>query len=249
MQEQIFDLLLKEEEVSWKTIIYELVKNEQMNPWDIDISLLTQKYMEAIRTMQEHDLKISGKVLLAAAILLKIKSTHLVDKDISRLDALLNQDELQSEDDQNFLGDSSQARKEKQQFALIPRNPQPRNRKVSVQDLVDALQQAMATKKRMLERIRPIQFNLPERGVDIMEVIHDVYHKIVYYSQRDENNKISFTKLLPPRAGKQEKVYTFLPLLHLEHERKIELEQEKPFAEIYVELSGEKRERNSERHK
>lgn len=238
MQQEILDMLLKEEEVGWKAIIFELVKNEQMNPWDIDISLLTQRYLEAIKSMQEHDLKISGKVLLAAAILLKIKSTHLVDKDIGRLDALLNPEEPLPEDDPNFVGDASQTKKEKQQFTLIPRNPQPRNRKVSVQDLIDALQQAMATKKRMLDRIRPVQFNLPERGVDIMEVIHDVYHKIVYYSQKNEKEKVTFSKLLPPRAGKQEKVYTFLPLLHLEHEQKIELEQKKPFAEIYVGLSG-----------
>src|SRR3989344_3373353 len=99
MQQEILDLVLKEEEVSWKTIIFDLVKSEQMNPWDIDISLLTQKYLEVIKKLKEHDLKISGKVLLAAAILLKIKSTHLIDKDIFQFDALLNQEEELLEDD------------------------------------------------------------------------------------------------------------------------------------------------------
>ncbi|MBI4151590.1 segregation/condensation protein A [Candidatus Woesearchaeota archaeon] len=241
MQDQIFDLLLKEEEISWKTIIFELVKNEQMDPWDIDISLLTQKYLGAVKVMQEHDLKISGKVLLAAAILLKMKSTHLLDKDITRLDALLNQDEAVPEEDLLLDDDTHHEKKEKQQFTLIPRNPQPRNRKVSIHDLVNALQQAMATKKRMLERLRPVQFNLPERKVDIVEVIHDVYHKIVYYSQKNEKEKITFSKLLPPRAGRYEKAYTFIPLLHLENQQKIEMEQEKPFAEIHVGLASKKK--------
>lgn len=244
MQQEILDLVLKEEEVSWKTIIFDLVKSEQMNPWDIDISLLTQKYLEVIKKLKEHDLKISGKVLLAAAILLKMKSTHLIDKDISHLDALLNPDEPLPEEDLEFSGNANQRKKEKQQFALIPRNPQPRNRKVSVHDLVNALQQAMATKKRILERIRPVQFALPEKKVDIMEVIHDVYHKIVYYTQKDENQKITFSKLLPPRAGRHEKVYTFLPLLHLENQQKIEMEQEKPFAEISVGLPGQKKQKS-----
>ncbi|MBS3169709.1 segregation/condensation protein A [Candidatus Woesearchaeota archaeon] len=240
MQQEILDLLLKEEEVSWKTIIFELVKTEQMDPWDVDISLLTKKYLAAIKAMQEHDLKISGKVLLAAAILLKIKTSHLLDKDISRLDALLNPDEPLPEEEPDFSEDSGRGKKEKQQFALIPRNPQPRNRKVSIQDLVNALQQAMATKKKMLERIRPVQFNLPENKVDILEIIHDIYHKVVYYSQKNEKEKITFSKLLPPRAGRHEKVYTFLPLLHLENQQKIEMEQEKPFAEIFIGLPGKK---------
>ena len=69
MQEEILQMLLKEEEISWKTILYDLVRNEQMDPWDINVSLLTKKYIEVIKTMQEHDFRISGKVLLAAAIL------------------------------------------------------------------------------------------------------------------------------------------------------------------------------------
>ncbi len=242
MQHEILDLVLREEEVGWKTIIFDLVKSEQMDPWDIDISLLTQKYLQVIKKLKEHDLKVSGKVLLAAAILLKMKSTHLIDKDISHFDTLLNPEEA-------FLGDDDQleitrGKKEKQQFTLIPRNPQPRNRKVSVQDLVNALQQALATKKRMLERIRPVQFNLPEKNVDIMEVIHDIYHKVVYYTEKEQSEKISFTKLLPPRAGRHEKVYTFLPLLHLENQQKIEMEQEKPFAEINVSLFKERKKEN-----
>ncbi len=239
MQQEILDLVLKEEEVGWKTIIFDLVKAEQMDPWDIDISLLTQKYLEVIKKLKEHDLKVSGKVLLAAAILLKMKSTHLIDKDISRLDALLNPDEPLLEDDEQL--ETVHGKKEKQQFTLIPRNPQPRNRKVSVHDLVNALQQALATKKRMLEKIRPVQFNLPEKKVDIMEVIHDMYHKVVYYTEKEQTQKITFSKLLPPRAGRHEKVYTFLPLLHLENQQKIDMEQEKPFAEINVSIAKPKK--------
>src|SRR3990167_3010217 len=88
--ERIFNILLsKADEVTWQSIIYELVKTEQMDPWDIDISLLTQKYIDMLRTLKEHDFRISGKVLLAAAILLKMKSNKLVGEDLSELDRLL----------------------------------------------------------------------------------------------------------------------------------------------------------------
>ena len=91
--QQIWDLLIKEEEISWRTILYDLVKTEQMDPWNINITLLTKKYIDTIKEMPEHDLRVSGKIVLAAAILLKIKSNHLIDNDFSRFDALLTPDE------------------------------------------------------------------------------------------------------------------------------------------------------------
>lgn len=236
MQQQIFELLLEQEDVSWKSILYDLVRTEQMDPWDIDITLLTQKYIHIIKAMQEHDFRISGKILLAAAFLLKIKSAHLVDHDISNLDKLINQSE-ESMDEESLFNDLEGGHpKDKQQFALIPRHPQPRSRKVSIHDLVEALQRALASKKRILAKQRPVKFVLPERKMDIMGVIRELYHKIVYYTNKESSDKLTFTQLLPPRAGRLEKAYTFIPLLHLENQHKVETEQAKPFDEIYVKL-------------
>ena len=239
MQQQIFDMLLNQEEVSWKSLIYELIKTEQMDPWDINITLLTQKYIQVIKAMQEHDLRISGKILLAAAVLLKIKSTHLVDHDISQLDSLINQSDEQMEGEELFEELNSGERKLKEKYKLIPKNPQPRTRKVSVEDLIQALQKAMVSKRRILEQQRPSKFVPPKRGLDILEVIRELYHKIVYYDQKDQKN-LTFSKLVPPGAGKREKVHTFIPLLHLENLQKVETSQKQHFDEIYVRLLDKK---------
>jgi segregation and condensation protein A len=240
MQQKIFDLILNEEEVGWKTILYDLVKSEEMDPWDVNISLITKKYIDLIKKMQEHDLKVSGKIVLAAAFLLKIKSNHLIDHDISNLDRLLNQNEEVLDDDmlEEFQEALEKQAREKQKYQLIPRQPQPRNRKVSIQDLVSALQRAMESKKRTLAKQRPVKYNMPNRGVDIMEVISDVYHKIIYYTKKKDAKKLTFSQLLPANASKQDKVYTFLPLLHLENQRRVDTEQKGPFAEIHVRLLG-----------
>ncbi len=236
MQEQILDLLLKQEDVTWKTILYDLVRTQQMDPWDIDVSLLSAKYIEAIHQMQEHDLRISGKILLAAAFLLKIKSSHLVDHDLNELDKLIHQTETAIDEEELFDGLAHPERKKLDLFTLIPRNPQARNRKVSIHDLIDALQRAMATKRRILQQQRPVKMTIPAKKMDIMDAIRDMYHKITFYSEKDQSPRLSFSRLLPPHPGKQEKVYTYIPLLHLENEQKIEMEQEKPFEEIYVKL-------------
>lgn len=237
MQQQIFDILLNQEEVTWKSLLMDLVKSEQMDPWDVNITLLTQRYIQAVKEMKEHDFRVSGKILLAAALLLKMKSIHLVDNDLSKFDALLNQteDELLEE---GFLENLAAGRApwEKGKYQLIPRNPQPRQRKVSVTDLVEALQRAMATRKRFFAKQRPTPFVMPKKGLDILEAIREVYQKLNYYFQKEKVDKLAFSRLVPRQAGRQEKVIAFVPLLHLENQQKVLMEQEQHFDEIYVRL-------------
>lgn len=236
MQDQVFDLLLEKEDVTWRSLLYDLVKTEQMDPWNIDITLLTKKYVKVIKAMQEHDFRISGKILLAAAFLLKIKSAHLIEHDISNLDALINS--TQEEIDEDELFDSLEnGKKKRDKYQLIPRNPQARSRKVSIHDLVGALQKAMVTKRKILAQQRPTKFTMPKRRIDIMGVIRELYHKIVHYTKEENKKRLAFSQLLPPNAGKKEKAYTFLPLLHLEHQRKVETRQHRPFDEIWVKLT------------
>jgi len=241
-QEEVMDLLLEQDDVTWRTILLDLVKSEQMDPWDVNLTILTKRYLQAIKEMQEHDLKISGKILLAAALLLRIKSTHFIDKDLAEFDQLLYQQQDEMDENWDNLSEEQKEQRIKEKYKLIPRNPQPRSRKVSIHDLISALQKAMETKKRILAQQRPVKYVIHKKGMDIVEVIYDLYHKIMYYSNKEENqnSKISFTQLLPPQAGKQEKAFTFIPLLHLENLQKVETEQAKPFEEIYITLRDKK---------
>src|SRR3989338_8864918 len=152
MQQKIFYLLLEQEEIGWKSLIYDLIKTEQMDPWDVNITLLTQKYIQAIKAMQKHDLRISGKILLAAAILLKIKTSHLLEHDITKLDQLISQNNEGIGEEELFEELESGEKRLREKYKLITRNPQPRTRKHSVNDLIEALQKAMASKKRILAK-------------------------------------------------------------------------------------------------
>jgi chromatin segregation and condensation protein Rec8/ScpA/Scc1 (kleisin family) len=40
--EKIFEILFNKDEVTWQSLLYELVKTEQMDPWDINVSMLTK---------------------------------------------------------------------------------------------------------------------------------------------------------------------------------------------------------------
>lgn len=231
--ERIFSILFsKADEITWQSILYELVKTEQMDPWDIDVSNLTQRYIEMIRTLKEHDFRVSGKVLLAAAILLKMKSNKLVGEDLTELDRLL----IGVEDEMEELGfeETSSVPKLGEIPALIPRTPQPRKRKVSIFDLVEALEQALEVKKRrLLHSIPPLNLEAPKKKKDITEIIREVYGRIKGFFFGALQGNLTFSKLLPSQS-KEDKVYTFIPLLYLSQQNKIELVQETPFGEISV---------------
>lgn len=231
MQDQLLDMLLKDDEITWKSIIMDLIKSEQMNPWDIDISLLTKKYIETVKQLKEANFFVSGNVLIAAALLLKIKSSRILTEDIANLDNyLFSQDEEEFEE----LEESYRIQDEEIPKLAI-KTPQPRKKSVSVNDLIRALQGALKVSKRKeikreLERsFKPPE--VPEKKVDITALIKDIYEKIMQFFKKEEN--VTFSKLVISEK-KEDKILTLLPLLHLDNQEKIDLYQAEHFGEIEI---------------
>jgi segregation and condensation protein A len=236
-QQQILTMLFDQDEITWQNIIYDLVKTEQMDPWDVDISLITQKFLEKLRDLKDMDFRISGKILLASSILLRIKSNRLLTYDISAWDALMNSvGEIEEEnlllDEGVGYGTASIA----MQAALFPRTPQPRKRKVSVYDLINALEKAIGvqTRRSMYKSYVP-QIQIPHNSLDMNLLIKDMYKRIVIFFKGNKK-KLTFSELVPESETKEDKVLTFIPLLHLDNERKIDLLQTEHFSEIEVKL-------------
>lgn len=228
-------IVLEKDEVSWQAILYDLVKKEGMDPFDIDVSKIAQSYLDNIREMKNHDFRLSGKVVLAAAIMLKLKSNKLVGHDLNELDRLLTQPEF---DEAAFFDEIHSGGAQKQDVfipELIPRTPQPRKRKVSIHDLVWALQKALEVKRRRVLRHRPpAPMDAPERKFDVSKLIKGIFAKLVTFF----NNKqeiITFSNLTPSK-DKNDIITTLIPLLHLANERKVELSQQEHFGEIYVKV-------------
>jgi|TARA_Y100000310_G_scaffold85507_1_gene82327 segregation and condensation protein A len=230
-------MLLQEDEITWQTIIYDLIKSEEMDPWDIDISLLSKKYIETLKKLQEMNFAISGKVILASAILLKLKSHKLVEEDIARFEDIINppEEEFLSELDAEDMGSL-----EENKIIVIPKMPQPRRRKVSLQDLVGALQKALQVDKRRLIRRQEAldipEVTIPEKKVNINDLITQIYSKITTFFKT--NKTLTFTKLVGSDR-REDKIATFIPLLHLDHQRKIDLHQEDHFGEIHIKKRGD----------
>ena len=237
--EHILNILSNKDEITWQAVLYELVKSEQMDPWDIDVSLLSHKYIGTLKKLKEFDMALSGKVVLAAAILLKIKSKRLITEDIDAFDNLLSGQDEESLYDGQPLDEHQRERMRIDGIGLIPKTPQPRKRKVSIFELVDALRLALDTDRRRLLRIRPVEMVLPQKTWDISDAMRSIYSRIVGFFTGDEGGKLTFDQLVPD-GSKKDKIQTFLPLLHLTTQRKIDLFQDVPFGEIEIRLNADK---------
>ncbi len=235
MQDRIYQLLLNQNEIAWQDIIYNLIKTEQIDPWNIDVSLLTKKYLETIKKMQDLNFFISGKVLLAAALLVRLKSTKFIDEDMREFDSILYppQDEIE-----DFL--EYKERKKYESRPLAVKTPLARKRQVTINDLIQALEIALKVdtrKKLRLERwLGHNGLALPEKKTNISEWISRIFAKIRGFFKRREI--ITFTKLLQ-EPSKHEKILTLYSLLHLETNDKIDIEQKEGCGEIFISLKSQ----------
>ncbi len=242
MHDKIISIVSNNENITWQNMILELIKNENMDPWDLDISKLARKFIKIIKRMKELDLFVGGKMLLAAAYLLKIKSVSLIDDYISEFDKMI----AESEED-NFIGDfyeelendwneEIEYKKEELPEGLVPRTPQPRKRKVSVYDLMEALQKAIeVSERKALREMKVPKVKIPEKKRDVSEVIKELYSRIVDIFKRKK--RLTFSELIPSNS-KEDIVQTFIPLLHMSNRsyNKVDLIQKEPFQEIEIKL-------------
>ncbi|MBN1175595.1 segregation/condensation protein A [Candidatus Woesearchaeota archaeon] len=245
-QDAVFEIVFEKDELNWKELIYDLVRAEGMNPWDIDVSLLAKKFLETLNKLKETDFRVGGKMLLTSSLLLKIKSDKLLLDDIAGLDSLINgpalEDDFLEEDGFEFeQTDINQFLNDQRQ--IVPRTPQPRERKVSVYDLVDALEAALETdirRQRTLSQVRieEDEPSAPVRVFDLTVSMNSIQHSLKKLLTKSKST-IPFESLLPSQE-KQDVVFTFLPLLHLENQRKINLNQEFHFGPIEVEIFNRK---------
>ena len=238
-EQQIYDLIFNENDLSWQSLLMDVVKEENLYPWDIYISKLVKGYVDTVKKMKNANLRISGKVVLAAGLLLKVKSKRFVEHEMIQFDNLLKSAEQQQYVDDDFadidlLANSSD---EKTEYPLYPRMPQPRKRKVSIYDLVEALDKAMGVRQRRIDRRMPYarQRILIPDAKDIEGIIVTVYDKIRNFFKKNKQDKLTFSKLVPG-DDKDSRLFTFIPLLHLSNERRVDLKQETHFGEIEVSL-------------
>lgn len=232
-QEEIHKIIFSRE-LGWQEIIYDLINTEQLDPWDVNIIVLTDRYLEKIRELEEADFFISSKVLLAASLLLRIKSELLLNKYLKSIDEILfgKKDQKKSVLERIELDEDIPF--------LVPKSPIPRFRKVTLQELIDSLNKAIITENRRIKKeivnknaLREVGISLPKKTYSIKDRIEAIFARLSgHFEKNKEEKKVKYSEFVGPE--REERIISFSPLLHLENQKKVWLEQEKHFDEIDI---------------
>lgn len=239
MLDDLYNLIVDKDEITWQSLLMDLIKSEQMDPWDIDVSLLTKKYIESIKELQKFNFFVSGKMLLASALLLRIKSDKLMDEDLVEFDNLLYPPaDLDPMELEAYLQAPEPDRKFEKPMLTI-KTPQARKRRVNLADLIGALHKALEVNQRRIKKNEYYSYSeveIPVKEIDITELIKKVYSKIIGHFNFNKDGKLTFKALLESDR-REDKILTLLPLLHLDTDGKINLFQEEHFGDIFVEMN------------
>lgn len=236
-QNQVYDLITGHE-VSWQEIIYDLIRTEQLDPWDLDIGLLAEKYLERIRQLEDENFFVSSKVLLACSLLLRLKAELLANKFIQSLDEAL----YGRKEDKKYEYGKIQLDEDELPI-LVPKTPMPRFKRVTLQELLGALNKAVETENRRIKK--EIKFRQAEKAALVVLPRHDkiplkdriasAFARITGHIKHPEKpqTRMKFSELAPSRT---EQLSAFLPVLHLANQERVYLDQEKHYDEIFMML-------------
>ena len=206
---------------TWKDLLVELVKKNRLDPWDVDIVKVIDEYMDAIKAFKVLDLRLPANMLLAASILLRFKSDLF-----KPVEATVDLEEAES-----------MPRQEVQVEGLTFRLRPPTKRRVTLEELISALEEAMKIKEeRSLSASRQIGLPISINPIDIEEEIEGVYatiEKIV-----DGEGLVTFTSLLKESSSEDMLLEIFIPVLFLANNGKIGIMQEEFFGEIIIILKS-----------
>ncbi len=216
---------------NWKILLSEIVKESGFDLWNIDITKLTDSYLQKIKEMKEGNLLIPANALLAAAILLKLKTYSLKLTSIQE-----DEDQLKIPTDEQLLGD-----------ALNLDNPiRLKEGQVSLDELIGVVDYIMnkPTKSNLERQIKEKKeevFILPKKTEEIGTRVKFLFKKLE--KDVDSEGCITFSKLTNGNgnddgtSGPQDLVDNyFIPLLFLSQEKKVNIWQEKLFSEIFIKL-------------
>lgn len=232
-------------------ILVSLAKTGKVDPWNIDIVDITDKYLAQLFQMKSQNLRLTGRTLLFAAILLKLKSNVLENIDINEFeagneDAEFNEFELNDD----FEADYSQDYNTNNVISIdevLQRRTSVRlnrNRVVTLKDLIRQLEfYEMIDKKQSLKnaherakrRVRSYANLSPD---DIVNLAHDEYiengvqrlkenlEQIFRKEKKIELNELTLLGM--------DKIAAYISLLFLSAESDYELVQDEFYSDLYV---------------
>jgi len=222
-------------------IVFELVVNNRLNPWDINLIEFSKMYLARVRKANDLNLIIAGKLVYMAWEILKLQTEQLLQRvdrpehvemmfdgwDPDNLDIFvepfeMGPGEMLLHTEENPIQEKVRRRSE---------------RPVTLIDLLDAFEEAKKEAdirqelSKFMEKYKRPEFDDKSHKESLEEDIAGVWERI----QRCGQGSIAIADLYD--GGKEDRVKVFVSILFLARMGKLHIWQEKkPFGEIFLEV-------------
>ena len=207
-----------------------MAKKGEIDPWNVDVIELADKFLKRLEEAQRLDLRVSGRVLLYAAILVRMKAEVITAESLGCEEEVIP-DEVDFEDFQ-----FEEVEDEEVVEVLI--TPRKRVRRFThLKDLIQELKKAEEVEKRRLRRkkfeVKPsldetLKIPHEESLEDTIAMVENILNKLfkgketLYFSEIIKGMNID------------EIVSYYLSILHLAFRKKIEVYQKELYEEIEI---------------
>ena len=221
-------------------LLLHLIKKSKMEIFDIEISEITNQYINFINEMTEMNLDIASEYLVMAAELIEMKSRKLLPK---KDEEEVTEDEINPEEElkrrlleyEKYKESTAVFRSlEEKRTSYYTKAPESlknyldetieNDGSVSVMDLLDAFQKLLEReqfKKPINTKIARKELSVKERVVKIRDILK-------------QKKKVNFIELFDD-FSKPYVVVTFLSVLEMAKNGEITLKQDNNFSDIYLE--------------
>jgi segregation and condensation protein A len=209
-------------EATWKDLLIDLVDKNKLDPWNIDIIDIVDRYIDTVKKLKVLDLRVPANIILAASILLRLKSNYISLKDYDETGEMAIEE---AQERPSVIVDQLNFR-----LRLPPK------RKISLSELISALDEAMKIKSARLsssvQQIQTVPIKLENFDIEAeTEKLLDIIRENV-----DKSKMVTFSHLSRLSSINDLLLELFIPLLFLAHRDKVALIQEKFFSEIIIAL-------------
>lgn len=241
--------IIQEAEVDGIEILVNMAKQGKIDPWNVDIVEVTDKYLTHLFQSKAKNLRLTGRTLLFAAILLKLKSNVLEGIDILDFENQHQEDELAYDDDSilDYNEDYIPTNNVISIDEVLQRRTSVRlnhNRVVTLRDLIRQLEfYEMLDKKQSLKNAherakRRVQNYARLSPDDIINLAHDEYiengvqrlranlEEILSRQDRIELNELTLLGM--------DRVNAYISLLFLTVDSDYDLVQDEFYSDLYV---------------
>jgi len=216
-----FDIEHLVRSATWKDLLINLVETSKLDPWNVDISKIVRNYILVIKEMKLMDLSIPANIVFAASFLLKLKSDSI---------SIFREEEEIIEDIdiiERIIPDIPE---------LVPRMRQPPHRKITLNELMNALDDVLK-----IENKREKYFSELEKVLPVIIDPNDMDKKMeraykMAIDNSDNYGMVMFDKLIKNMDSDLILLDMFVPLLFLDYNGKISLIQEVFFGDIIIKI-------------